>query len=227
MEEAVVVATARTPIGRAYRGAFNDTEAPVLGGHVIRAALAKAGVDGGEVDDVVLGIAAQQGTQGYNLGRLCTYTAGLPDTVGGMTIDRMCASGLAAIASAAKSIMAGEHRIAVAELGGVRVGSVYVPNGGKDVTAKLAFLDAMVGWAGEHEAAGTPLVLAGDFNATPDADRPNTTTGARNPGQRACGTATPSPRFVGRSRSRWSGMVPTAPSCRNCWGCARAGRCIG
>ncbi|TXH59191.1 MAG: acetyl-CoA C-acyltransferase [Burkholderiaceae bacterium] len=114
MEEAVVVATARTPIGRAYRGAFNDTEAPVLGGHVIRAALAKAGVDGGEVDDVVLGIAAQQGTQGYNLGRLCTYTAGLPDTVGGMTIDRMCASGLVAIASAAKSIMTGEHRIAVA-----------------------------------------------------------------------------------------------------------------
>ena len=114
MEEAVVVATARTPIGRAYRGAFNDTEAPVLGGHVIRAALAKAGVDGGEIDDVVLGIAAQQGTQGYNLGRLCTYTAGLPDTVGGMTIDRMCASGLVAIASAAKSIMTGEHRIAVA-----------------------------------------------------------------------------------------------------------------
>lgn len=75
MQEAVVVATARTPIGRAYRGAFNDTEAPVLGGHVIRAALAKAGVDGADVDDVVLGIAAQQGNQGYNLGRLCTYTA--------------------------------------------------------------------------------------------------------------------------------------------------------
>jgi len=112
--DAVIVSTARTPIGRAYRGAFNDTEAPVLGGHVIRAALAKAGVEGAEVDDVILGIAAQQGTQGYNLGRLCTYTAGLPESVGGMTIDRMCASGLAAIASAAKSIMVGEHRIAVA-----------------------------------------------------------------------------------------------------------------
>jgi acetyl-CoA C-acetyltransferase len=112
--EAVIVSTARTPIGRAYRGAFNDTEAPVLGGHVIRAALAKAGVEGADVDDVVLGIAAQQGTQGYNLGRLCTYTAGLPESVGGMTIDRMCASGLAAIASAAKSIMAGEHKVAVA-----------------------------------------------------------------------------------------------------------------
>lgn len=112
--EAVIVSTARTPIGRAYRGAFNDTEAPVLGGHVIRAALAKAGVEGADVDDVILGIAAQQGTQGYNLGRLCTYTAGLPESVGGMTIDRMCASGLAAIASAAKSIMAGEHKVAVA-----------------------------------------------------------------------------------------------------------------
>jgi len=112
--EAVIVSTARTPIGRAHRGAFNDTEAPVLGGHVIRAALAKAGVDGADVDDVILGIATQQGTQGYNLGRLCTYTAGLPESVGGMTIDRLCASGLAAIASAAKSILAGEHKIAVA-----------------------------------------------------------------------------------------------------------------
>lgn len=114
MEEAVIVSTARTPIGRAFRGAFNDTEAPVLGGHVIRAALERAGVEGSEVDDVVLGVAAQQGTQGYNLGRLCTYTAGLPESVGGMTIDRMCASGLMSIATAAKSIMAGEHRIAVA-----------------------------------------------------------------------------------------------------------------
>ncbi len=114
LAEAVIVSTARTPIGRAYRGAFNDTEAPVLGGHVIRAALGKAGVEGADVDDVILGIAAQQGTQGYNLGRLCAYTAGLPDSVGGMTIDRMCASGLVAIASAAKSIMVGEHKVAVA-----------------------------------------------------------------------------------------------------------------
>ncbi|HOL36224.1 MAG TPA: acetyl-CoA C-acyltransferase [Rubrivivax sp.] len=113
-QEAVIVSTARTPIGRAYRGAFNDTEAPVLGGHVIRAALAKAGVDGADVDDVILGIAAQQGTQGYNLGRLCVYTAGLPDSVAGMTIDRMCASGLSSIAMAANSIAAGEMRVAVA-----------------------------------------------------------------------------------------------------------------
>jgi acetyl-CoA C-acetyltransferase len=113
MQEAVIVSTARTPIGKAFRGAFNDTEAPVLGGHVIRAALDKAGVDGAEVDDVILGIAAQQGSQGYNLGRLCTYTAGLPESVGGMTIDRMCASGLVSIATAAKGIISGEYTIAV------------------------------------------------------------------------------------------------------------------
>lgn len=114
MKDAVIVSTARTPIGKAYRGAFNDTEAPVLGGHVIRAALDKVQVAGADVDDVILGIAAQQGTQGYNLGRLCAYTAGLPTEVGGMAIDRMCASGLMSIATAAKGIMVGEMNIAVA-----------------------------------------------------------------------------------------------------------------
>lgn len=114
MHEAVIVSTARTPIGKAFRGAFNDTEAPVLGGHVISAALRRAGVDAPDVDDIVLGVAAQQGTQGYNLGRLCAYTAGLPESVGGMTIDRMCASGLISIASAAKSIILGEYTVAVA-----------------------------------------------------------------------------------------------------------------
>ncbi|MGE8318578.1 MAG: acetyl-CoA C-acyltransferase [Comamonas sp.] len=114
MRDAVIVSTARTPIGKAYRGAFNDTEAPVLGGHVIRAALDKVGVAGGDVGDVILGIAAQQGSQGYNLGRLCAYTAGLPESVGGMVIDRMCASGLMSIATAAKSVMLGELDIAVA-----------------------------------------------------------------------------------------------------------------
>ena len=113
-QDAVIVSTARTPIGKAYRGAFNDTEAPVLGGHVIRAALDKAGVAGHEVDDVILGIAAQQGNQCYNLGRLCAYTAGLPESVGGMAIDRMCASGLMAIATAAKGILCNEMDIAVA-----------------------------------------------------------------------------------------------------------------
>ena len=114
MNEAVIVAVARTAIGRAYRGAFNDTEAPVLGGHVIRAVVERSGVDPKDVDDVILGAAAQQGTQGYNLGRLCVYTAGLPDTVPGMTLDRQCSSGLMGIAIGAKNIMVGEQSIVVA-----------------------------------------------------------------------------------------------------------------
>lgn len=114
MSEAVIVAVARTAIGKAYRGAFNDTEAPVLGGHVIQAAVARAGVDPADVDDVILGAAAQQGTQAYNLGRLCGYTAGLPETVPGMTLDRQCSSGLMSIGIAAKDIMAGEKNIVVA-----------------------------------------------------------------------------------------------------------------
>jgi acetyl-CoA C-acetyltransferase len=113
MNEAVIVSVARTAIGKAYRGAFNDTEAPVLGGHVVRAVVERAGVEPGQVEDVLIGAAAQQGTQAYNLARLCTYTAGLPDTVPGMTLDRQCSSGLMSIAAVAKSIMVGEVEIAV------------------------------------------------------------------------------------------------------------------
>ncbi len=114
MNEAVIVSVARTGIGKAYRGAFNDTEAPVLGGHVIKTAVARAGIDPKEVDDVILGCAAQQGTQAYNLGRLCAYTGGLPDTVSGMTLDRQCSSGLMSIGFAAKNIIAGEQDVVVA-----------------------------------------------------------------------------------------------------------------
>ncbi|WP_341918456.1 acetyl-CoA C-acyltransferase [Hydrocarboniphaga effusa] len=117
MTEAVIVSVARTAIGKAYRGAFNDTEAPVLGGHVVRALVQRSGVAPDEIDDLLIGCAAQQGTQGYNLGRLCAYTGGLPDSVPGMTFDRQCSSGLMTIASAAKTIMAGEQRIVIA--GGV------------------------------------------------------------------------------------------------------------
>jgi len=117
MKEAVIVAVARTPIGKAFRGAFNDTEAPVLGGHVVRAVVERAGVDPAEVDDVLIGAAAQQGTQGYNLGRLCAVAAGLPDSVPGMTMDRMCGSGLMTIAAGARAIQCGDADIVVA--GGV------------------------------------------------------------------------------------------------------------
>ena len=114
MNEAVVVSVARTAIGKAFRGAFNDTEAPVLGGHVVKAVVDRARVEGAAIDDVLIGCAAQQGTQAYNLGRLVTYTAGLPDSVPGMTLDRQCSSGLQTISIAAKNIMAGEQDIVVA-----------------------------------------------------------------------------------------------------------------
>jgi acetyl-CoA C-acetyltransferase len=105
MREAVIVSTARTPIGKAYRGAFNDLDAPTLGAHAIREAVRRAGIDLAEVDDVVMGAALQQGSTGYNVGRACAIAAGLPVTVSGMSIDRQCASGLMAIATAAKQVV--------------------------------------------------------------------------------------------------------------------------
>lgn len=104
-KEAVIVSTARTPIGKAYRGAFNDTDAPTLGGHAIAAAVSRAGIDPGEVDDVIMGCAMQQGSSGYNIGRTAGVAAGLPSSVSGMSIDRQCGSGMMAIATAAKQIL--------------------------------------------------------------------------------------------------------------------------
>lgn len=104
-KEAVIVSTARTPIGKAYRGAFNDTDAPTLGGHAIAAAVERAGIDPGEVDDVIIGCAMQQGSSGYNIGRTAGVAAGLPSSVAGMSIDRQCASGMMAIATAAKQVI--------------------------------------------------------------------------------------------------------------------------
>ena len=105
MKEAVIVSTARTPIGKAYRGAFNNTESPTLGGHVIREAVKRAGIEPEEVDDVIMGCAVQQGTSGFNIGRTAGIVAGLPITVSGMSIDRQCSSGMMAIATAAKQII--------------------------------------------------------------------------------------------------------------------------
>ena len=103
--EAVIVSTARTPIGKAYRGAFNDTDAPTLGGHVIAEAVKKAAIEPGEVDDVIMGCAMQQGSSGGNIGRTSAVAAGLPNSVSGMSIDRQCSSGMMAIATAAKQIV--------------------------------------------------------------------------------------------------------------------------
>ena len=103
--EAVIVSTARTPIGKAYRGAFNDTDAPTLGGHVIAEAVKRAAIEPGEVDDVIMGCAMQQGSSGGNIGRTSAVAAGRPNSVSGMSIDRECSSGMMAIATAAKQIV--------------------------------------------------------------------------------------------------------------------------
>ena len=105
MREAVIVSTARTPLGKAYRGAFNDTQGPVLAAHAIRAAVSRAGLEGGEIEDFTMGCALTQGTTGINAARHAVFAAGLPDTVAAATIDRQCASGLSAIAAAAHQVM--------------------------------------------------------------------------------------------------------------------------
>ena len=105
MREAVIVSTARTPIGKAYRGLFNNTEAPTMGGIAIRAAVERSGLESSEVDDVIMGCAMPQGTCSLNPVRLAALVGGLPVSVSGMTIDRQCSSGLMAIATGAKQIM--------------------------------------------------------------------------------------------------------------------------
>jgi len=113
MREAVIVSTARTPIGKAYRGALNATLSPTLAGHVIRAAVERAGIEPGEVEEVVLGSALQMGCQTMNIGRLAALRAGLPVTVAGMSLDRQCASGLMAISVAAHQIVSEGMQVAV------------------------------------------------------------------------------------------------------------------
>jgi acetyl-CoA C-acetyltransferase len=117
MKEAVIVSTARTPIGKAYKGAFNNTEAPTLAAHAIREAVKRAGVDPAEVDDVIMGCAMQQGSSGQNIARQSLLAAGLPVTVAGMSVDRQCSSGMMAIAIAAKQIL--DDNMSVVVGGGV------------------------------------------------------------------------------------------------------------
>ncbi len=105
MKEAVIVSTARTPIGKAYRGAFNNTEGPAMAGHAIKHAVDRGGIDPAEVDDVVIGCAMQMGTTGNNTARQSLLAAGLPVGVSGMTLDRQCSSGMLAIATAAKQVI--------------------------------------------------------------------------------------------------------------------------
>lgn len=105
MKEAVIVSTARTPIGKAYRGGFNNLPGPTLGAAAVSEAVRRAGIDPAEVDDVVMGCALQQGSTGQNIARQVALRAGLPVTVSGMSIDRQCSSGLMAVATAAKQVM--------------------------------------------------------------------------------------------------------------------------
>ncbi|MCW1431835.1 acetyl-CoA C-acyltransferase [Novosphingobium sp. JCM 18896] len=114
MRDAVIVAAARTPIGRAYKGTFNATAAPTLGALSITAAVERAGIDGAEVEDVVWGAALQQGGQALNIGRLAALRAGLPVTVAGMSVDRQCGSGLIALATAAKQVVIDRMDVVIA-----------------------------------------------------------------------------------------------------------------
>jgi acetyl-CoA C-acetyltransferase len=140
MREAVIVSTARTPIGRAYRGAFNATPAPTLAAHAIRAAVERAGIEGGEIDDCLIGAALPQGYQ-HTIGRTAAMRAGLPVEVPGMTLDRQCSSGLMAIATAAKQIIVDRMEIVLA--GGVEsISGVQTDQLRIDIDADLVGLQA-------------------------------------------------------------------------------------
>ena len=114
MSDAVIVSAARTPIGKAYRGAFNNLESPTMASFAIKAAVERSGVDPAEIEDLVMGAGLQQGTQTMNLGRIAAVSSGLPLSVSGTTIDRQCSSGLMSIATAAKQIMYDGQKVAIA-----------------------------------------------------------------------------------------------------------------
>ena len=114
MIDAVIVSTARTGLAKSWKGAFNMTYGATLGGHAVQHAVARSGLDPNEIEDCIMGGSLAEGTTGGNVARAIALRAGLPVTVPGMTIDRQCSSGLMTIATAAKTIMAGEQDIAIA-----------------------------------------------------------------------------------------------------------------
>ncbi|MET0857184.1 MAG: acetyl-CoA C-acyltransferase, partial [Telluria sp.] len=117
MLDAVIVSTARTALAKSWKGAFNMTHGATLGGHALQAAIARAGIEAGEVEDVIIGCANPEGATGANIARQIALRAGCPVSTGGMTINRFCSSGLQTIATAAQRIIAGEGDIYAA--GGV------------------------------------------------------------------------------------------------------------
>ena len=139
MPDAVIVSTARTPIGKAFRGAFNMTHGAALGGHVVKHAVERAGLEPGEVDDVVMGCAMPERATGQNIARLSAIRAGLPVTVSGVTVNRFCSSGLQTIAFAAQRIMTGEADVLVA--GGLESISL-LQEGGRPPPVKEEWLEA-------------------------------------------------------------------------------------
>jgi len=161
MREAVIVSAARTPIGKAYRGAYNKTAAPTLASYSINEAVKRAGIDPAEIDDVVLGCAQQQGSQALNIGRLAGIAAGLPQTVAGMTIDRQCSSGMMAIATASKQIITDNMDVVVA--GGVESISLVQ-------TAEMRLeIDPQVSSNAKHaymHMIGTADLVASKYNIT-------------------------------------------------------------
>nr|WP_275588918.1 thiolase family protein [Croceicoccus hydrothermalis] len=126
IREAAIVATARTPIGRAHRGAFNDTNPDILAAHVMKAAVERAGIDPARLDDVFYGTGNQYGPQFYNIGRMSIFTAGLPQSVPAFTLDRKCGSGLTTVALAARSIIANDADVILAG-GGESISSTMKP----------------------------------------------------------------------------------------------------
>ena len=111
MTNAVIVSTARTPLAKSWKGAFNMTHGATLGGHAVRHAIERAGIDGADVEDVIMGCANPEGATGANIARQIALRAGFPVTVSGMTINRFCSSGLQTIATAAHRVIAGEAYI--------------------------------------------------------------------------------------------------------------------
>jgi acetyl-CoA C-acetyltransferase len=155
MPEAVIVSTARTPIGRAYRGAFNTTHGAVLGGHVIEHAIDRAGIEPGEVEDVILGCAMPERATGQNIARLAAVRAGLPVTVAATTVNRFCSSGLQAIAMAAHRVMLGETKVMVG--GGLESISLV-----QDPNRQPVYED----WLKEHKPAlWMPMIETADIVA--------------------------------------------------------------
>ena len=187
MRDALIVSAARTPIGRAYRGAFNATTGATLGSYSLKAAVERAGIEGGEVDDVLWGSALQQGSQGGNIARQVALRAGLPVTVSGMSMDRQCSSGLMSIATASKQVVidrmdvvaaGGQESISLVQTAEMRVapdrelmsmhGAIYMPMlHTAEVVAKRYGIgrDAMDEYALQSQQRTAAAQAAGKFDA--------------------------------------------------------------